>query len=235
MTVLPRKTEAGTWPRRTPRVGDLAEGPRRAAEVDPGAAVAFHRGRVDRFARRGFGGDDGEAGEPVELVVHLADGAAGVGLDHGVAGAGADFAHHRFAAEDPAFAVRVDFGGGEHDAARPRDRFDQGVVLARLGRLGELDVDGDRLGARRAQPVDHAGVQGAGEGPLRRRARLKVRSSTLTKTMSLGCSWVPRTEKRASTLLQLQRAHQVRAVGENRQAGGHQGDDQQRHFATAPE
>ena len=156
----------------------------------------------------------------------------GSGIDHGVGGAGADFVHHRFAAEDPAVPAPVGFGRREDHPAGARDRFDQGVVLARRRRLGELDVDRDRLGAGFAQAVDHPGVQRAGEGPLH--AQFAEGAVVDLDDRDVAGRWLGATDREAGVDgLQLESAHQVGGVGDDRDRGGADDDEEERQFAAA--
>ena len=212
------------------RVGDFEEGPGRAAVVDPGFAVAFQLARVDLLAGLRFGDRDREADQPAFVVVHLADRAAGVRPDDGVAGAGVQFLHYRFAAEDPRFALGVYFGGREDEAGRAAHRFDQRVVVTRAARLGELDVDRDRLGAGFAQAVDHFRVQPPREGPL----LVEVAEGDVVDADDddvVGPLLGAADREAGVDALQLQRPHQVGRVGDDRQRRGAEDHGQHRQFA----
>ena len=95
-----------------------------------------------------------------------AEDAAGVGSRARVAGARADL---RSTSSPPKTLVRaalVDLGRRQHDVVRARRRRRISALSSRgVGRLGELDVVGDRSRAGLAQPVDQLAVQRAREGP----------------------------------------------------------------------
>ena len=155
-----------------PAVEDVDEGVgrdrfRRARVVDPcpssGGVEPFV---FDEFALRRFRGGDGEAFEVLERIWKAPDGPVGVGYVDRVAGAGADPAQHRIAAEDRVLALWADFGGGEDDVAGAVHRFDQFVVFARNRGRRELDVVGDHLGAVFDQAVDQPRVEPPRERPL---------------------------------------------------------------------
>src|SRR4029079_2177869 len=119
----------------------------------------------DEFALRRFGRRDRKAFEVLERVGVAPDGAVGVGNVDRVAGASADPAQHRVAAEYGVLALRADFGRREDDVAGPLHRFDQFVVFAWVARRSELDVVGDHPGAVFDQAIDQARVEPPREGP----------------------------------------------------------------------
>ena len=140
---------------------------RRSRVVDPGATIRRVEAVVfDEFALRHFGGDDGEAFEVLQRVGEAPHRAVGVGDVDGVPGPRPDLPQDRVAAEDRVLALGAHFAGGEDDVAGVVDGFDQRVVIAGVGCLGELDVEGDRLGPVFDQAVDHFRVQPPRERPL---------------------------------------------------------------------
>ena len=68
------------------------------------------------------------------------------------------------------------------------DRLDQGVVIAGIGRLGELDVESDQSGAGGEQVIDHDGVVAARERPLVADARvLGVKRAEVVERALVDC------------------------------------------------
>ena len=135
----------------------------RAPEVDPRAAVV--EGGGGRRVADAAGGHHGERLQPAGGGVEALEHAARPGRQVAGAGAGAEAVELLVAAEHVAVAVLVGLGRGEDYVARAPDGLDQGVVLARRGLLGELDVVDDRGGPVAAQAVDRLRVARARERP----------------------------------------------------------------------
>ena len=138
-----------------------------------------------RAARRRTDRLHGQARDAADLVVVLADHAAGVGRqvrhpDERLGGANV-----LGCAEHLRLAPVVHLGRGEHRARLARHRVEEREVLGLLGRLGELDVVDDRLRARPAQLVDDLRVAAALERPDLGVGRSNVLGSTATIAMSL--------------------------------------------------
>jgi hypothetical protein len=116
-------------------------------------------------AARALRSHDRQRVKPVDRVGVAADHATGVvgqvrGRDARVRGRDV-----RVAAEHVRLAIRVRLARREHDVSRPGDRVIERVVVRRVGRLGELDVEDDRSRPVRAQPVDDLAVPASRERP----------------------------------------------------------------------
>ena len=118
-----------------------------AGVVDPGAAAA-KLVAIDLRAR-GAGRDDRERGQPVDGERLTPDRAARVDAVVRAARDRVRRAQVGVPAEHVGAAVRSGLGRAEHDVSRPCDRVVEGDVLARPGRLGELDVVDDHAAPRR--------------------------------------------------------------------------------------
>ena len=117
--------------------------------------------------------------------------------------------------------------------ARPTDSI-RALSWRGVGRLGELDVDRDRLGARFAQAVDHPCVQRAREGPLHAEfaeGAVVDRDDDDVVRPLLG----PPHREAGVDGLQLQAAHQVGRVGDDRDRRGGDDDEEDRQFAAPPQ
>ena len=154
-TIRPLKSAGSSLPGNEVGEGDGRERARPAPVVDEGLAVR-EAPRVDAPVAdllRRRDGDRLQMGDRVGKAGH--DRATVVGEVRG-GRAGIDCSESVVAAQHAGVAAIFDLAGREHRSAGAADRVVQREILARLRRLGELDVVDDRARARGVQRIDGA-------------------------------------------------------------------------------
>src|SRR2546428_10259868 len=162
---LPLEEARGNLSGQYPRERGGCERPGRASKADPLRLPPYGRDS-DRAARGSLRTDEGERLQPPHLVPHAAKGAVRVDWNGGIPDPGASLPDNVPAAEHVRLSLRVDLERREDDVARPRNRLDERVVLAREGRFGELDVVRDHARPVAAQDVDQPAVEVPRIGPM---------------------------------------------------------------------
>ena len=152
-------------------MGDRGDRPRRARVVDrqPAVLEARHGNRAPgcRFGRR-----HREASQAVVGIAEAPDRAVGVDREPHLGRPRSRFTQYRLPAKYVGAPARCNFGRPQHGfAAGPADRFDQGVVIADVCFVTELEVDGDGARAVAAQAIDHLRVIPARKRELRAQAQ----------------------------------------------------------------
>ena len=141
--------------------GDRRHRPGRVGEIDRHRAPAECPGRD--LLLRGVSDRHAERPQTLDRVRHPPDDPVAVRVEHRVAGPRAGRPEVAVATEDRGLAVALDLGRREHDGPVAVDRVIQRVVVGRVARLGELDVDCDHARARLVQ-VDRGPVRNSGAG-----------------------------------------------------------------------